>query len=521
MLVHEVVRRNADVQAEREAVVAPGLRTTTWAELEERTNRLAQALLALGLEKGDRLAMYSPNAAEFIDFFLACAKSGVIGAATNVRLAPYELTKYLGHVEPGAILVHETMAESARSFVGDLPSVRHVIGFGGDHGFDLDLEQLLAAHEPRDPGCSIAEDNIYQLGATSGTTGIAKGAILTHRNAVAAVMMWLAEIPTREGGTNYQNIPLFFNPGGPTALHPALWKGGRTVITPGFEPGAFLRDVERYGVTHCILVPTMLGMVLADPECGVRDVSTMQAINMGGSPLPREMLAEARTIFGNVFYPGYGMAETYSCGLMLRPEHQFTEGTPEQVRRLASAGKPAMLISSRVVDEDGNDVPRDNQTSGEVWMKGDSISPGYFRMPEETEASREGDWLKTGDIAVVDEEGFVTIVDRLKDIIITGGINVFSRDIEDVLYAHPAVGLAAAIGVPHETWGEAIHALVTLKPGASATDDELLDFCAERLASFKKPRSLEIVPELPLSATGKILKRELRVKYWEGAERPI
>src|SRR5581483_3189431 len=284
---------------------------------------------------------------------------------------------------------------------------------------------------------------------------------------------------------------------------------------------AFLRAVEEHGVTHCILVPTMLGMVLASPECGRRDVSTMQAINMGGSPLPREMLARAREIFGDVFYPGYGMAETYSCGLMLRPEHQFTEGTEEQVRRLASAGKPAMLIQCRVVGADGEDVPRDNQTTGEVWLKGDSVSPGYFRRPEETAAAYEDGWIKTGDVGVVDDDGFVTIVDRLKDIIITGGINVFSRDVEDALYAHTAVGLVAAIGVPHETWGEAIHAVVTLKPGASATEDELLAFAAERLASFKKPRSLEIVPALPVSATGKILKRELRARYWQGAERPI
>ena len=244
-------------------------------------------------------------------------------------------------------------------------------------------------------------------------------------------------------------------------------------------------------------------------------------VSVGGSPLPREVFARAREVFGDVFFPMFGMAESYSCGLILRRENQYTEGTPEQLRRLGSAGKPHSLMQVRVVAEDGTDVPRDNTTAGEIWMKGDTISPGYFRQPDETAASRAGEWLKTGDVAVVDEDGFVTIVDRLKDIIITGGINVFSRDIEDALYGHPAVAQAAAVGIPHEKWGEAIHVVVVLKPGESATEEELLEFAASRLAAFKKPRSCEIVDELPIGATGKILKKDLRARYWAGAERPI
>ena len=329
------------------------------------------------------------------------------------------------------------------------------------------------------------------------------------------------DIPTPPESTNMQNIPLFFNPGGPSGLHPVLMKGGRTVIFPAFDPGNFLRSVPKYNVTHSILVPTMIGMVLSHPEAGQHDLSTLIGIGCGGAPIPRDMLERGRKVFGDVFYPMFGMAETYSCGMALRREDQFTEGTEEQVRRLTSAGKPHMFMQARAVDDDGNDIPKDNKTGGELWLKGDPVSPGYYRMPEETALSSEGEWFKTGDIVTIDRDGFITIVDRKKDIIITGGINVFSRDIEEALYSHPAVAQAAAIGIPHEKWGEAIHGIVTLEPGRTATPEELISFAAERLARYKKPRSLEIVDALPIGGTGKILKRELRAKYWEDKEQEV
>jgi acyl-CoA synthetase (AMP-forming)/AMP-acid ligase II len=482
---------------------------------------MARAMLDLGLEKGDRIAAFAPNCAEYIDFFFACAKAGVIGAALNIRLAPAELASYLNYVEPKAILVHAGLGEAADKFLSEVGSIEHVIGIGQDHGRSIDLAEARAAQPDTDPGVAVADDEPYQLGATSGTTGVPKGAVLTHRNAIAAMLNWMAEVPYPEGATNLQNIPLFFNPGGPAGLNPALVKGGRSVIFPAFEPGNFLRAVAEYRVTHSILVPTMVGMVLNHEECGQHDLSSLQGIFCGGSPLPREVLARAREVMGDVFYPLYGMAETYSNGLILRRENQYTEGTEAQVRRLASAGKPNVLMQVRVVDVEGNDVPRDNTTGGEIWMKGDTVSPEYFRMPEETASSRQDGWFKSGDVATVDEEGFITIVDRMKDIIITGGINVFSRDVEEALYAHPAVVQAAVIGVPHEQWGEAIHGVVVLAPGKEATPEELIAFATERLADYKKPRSVEIVDALPIGGTGKILKKELREPYWAETGRKV
>ena len=513
MLVSDIVRRNAEFFGDCEAVVVPGSRVTRWADLDRRTNQLAHAFADLGIAKGDRVAMFAPNCGEYIDFFFACAKAGTIGAATNIRLSGKELVHYLRYVEPAAIIVHADVAGQAREWLGELGPGTRVVGAGDGHGFDTDLEDRIAAAADIDPGVAVDDTDIYQLGATSGTTGVPKGAILTHRNALAAMMNWLGEMPIREGGTNLQNIPLFFNPGGPAGLHPALMKGGRTVLFPSFAPRTFLAAIPEYGVTHSILVPTMIQMVLAEPDCDSFDLSTLQAVSTGGSPLPRAMLERARQVFGDVFFPQYGMAETYSCGLMLRPENQFTSGTEAQVRHLGSAGKPTLLMSVRIVGDDGADVPHDNETPGEIWMRGDTVSPGYFNMPEETEVSRSDGWFKSGDIAVVDDEGFVTIVDRAKDMIITGGINVFSSEVESALIEHPDVQSVAVIGIPHEQWGEAIHALVVPAPGRSIDEDEVLRFAADRLTRYKRPRSIEVVDTLPLSATGKVLKKELRARY--------
>ncbi len=513
MLVSDIVRRSARYFGGWEAVVVPGGPTRTWRQLDERTDRLADALRSLGLAKGERLAMYAPNCAEYVDFFFACAKAGTIGAATNIRLAARELVHYLRYVEPAVVVVHADVAERARQWLGELDPGTRVVGAGSGHGFDLDLEELIAAASDSDPGVPVDDTDVYQLGATSGTTGIPKGAILTHRNAIAAMMNWLGEMPVREGGTNLQNIPLFFNPGGPAGLHPVLMKGGRTVLFPSFAPRTFLAAIPEYGVTHSILVPTMIQMALAEPDCERFDLSTLQAVSTGGAPLPRALLERARQVFGDVFFPQYGMAETYSCGLILRPEDQHTSGTEAQVRRLGSAGKPTLLMSVRVVGDDGADVPHDGVTPGEIWMRGDTVSPGYFHMPEETEISRSGAWFRSGDIAVVDDEGFVTIVDRAKDMIITGGINVFSSEVEAALAEHPDVASVAVIGIPHERWGEAIHAVVVPVAGRPVDEDELLRFAADRLTHYKRPRSVELVDALPLSATGKVLKKELRARY--------
>jgi acyl-CoA synthetase (AMP-forming)/AMP-acid ligase II len=254
-------------------------------------------------------------------------------------------------------------------------------------------------------------------------------------------------------------------------------------------------------------------MVLNHPECRQHDLSTLQGIMSGGSPLHREVLVEAREVFGDVFFPLYGMAETYSNGTILRRQNQHTSGTAEQVKRLASVGKPNVLMQVRVVGEDGKDVPRDGETPGEIWMQGDTVSPGYFRLDEETANSREDGWFKSGDIATLDSEGFITIVDRAKDMIISGGENIYSIQVEEAVNRHPSVLECAVIGVPDDEWGESVLAVVERKAGVAVDPDELLAFCRQHLAHYKCPRAVDFVDQLPRDDNGKIYKRRLRDEY--------
>jgi len=513
MLVSSIVRRNAVFFGDRDAIVEPGRRTLSWSGLDHRTNQLGRGLLSLGIGKGDRIGVLAPNCGEHIELFFAEAKSGIVGAPMNVRLTPDEWAAYCRYVEPLAVVIHASLAGLAAELAERAPSIRHLIGFGGEHGLPIDLDELVAAQPATEPNVILDENDLYQLAATSGTTGVSKAAALTHRNAWAAMCMYLAELNVRESETVLQNIPLFFNPGGPAHIHPALVKGGRTIILPGFDPGTFCDAVPRYGVNHTILVPTMVTMVLDHPAAATTDFSSLRSVISGGSPVSRDLLLRARPVFGDVFFPHFGMAETYSSGLILRREHQITDGPAEIVGRLGSAGTPHVSIEARVVGADGDDVPRDNSSEGEIWLRGDSIAAEYFRMPEETMAAHEGDWFKTGDIAVLDGGGFITVVDRAKDVIITGGINVHGREVEEVLLAHRAIAAAAVIGIPHPTWGEQVHAVVVPRAGETIDERDVLAHCAERLASYKKPRSVSIVNELPMTATGKVRKRDLRERF--------
>ena len=517
MLIADIVRRNAWCFADDDAVVDVDGGRWSWSELDDRSSRMANVFVdALGLGVGDRVAVLAPNCPTYLAFFFACSKSGVVGAPLNIRLTLTELAAYLGYVEPRALLAHASLAPLARELGASVAAIEHVVGFGGDHGFPLDLDDLVAAASADDPARGLDATTVYMLAATSGTTGVPKAAVLTNANALAAIACYAAELPTSERETVLQNIPLFFNPGGPAGLHPALTKGGRTVLYPGFEPATFLDVVPRYRVNHTILVPTMIQMVLDHPAAATADLSSLRGITCGGSPVSKELLLAARPVFGDVFRPTYGMAETYSCGLVLRPENQRPDGDADDIRRLGSAGKPHLLVDVEVVADDGRPVPRDATTPGEVLVRGDVVAHGYFRMADETAESFAGGWMHTGDLATMDEDGFITIVDRKKDIIISGGINVASREVEEVLLRHPDVAQAAVIGVPHAQWGEAVHAVVVARPGVDPDTDAILAFCATQLASYKKPRTIEVRDELPISGTGKVLKRELRASHGPG-----
>jgi len=508
MLVHEILRRNADFFGDEPAVIVPGSHTVSWLELQDRVHRLANALLGLGLRPGDRVAIYAPNCSEYVEFYFACAASGLAGAALNVRLSPAELVEYVSYVQPSAVLAHPTLAASAAEWLPRAAPDAALLRLGGGDGPGTGLESLMSDATATPPPVDPSADDVYQLAATSGTTGPLKAALMTHRNALAAMVNWLCEMPVGEKDVALQCIPQYFNPGGPAHLHPVMMKGGCVVIPSAFSPLDFLDLAEEYSVTHAVMVPTMLQMILGEAEARDTRLDHVKGINTGGSPLPADLLQRGRRAFGDVFYPIYGMAETFSCATMLRREALTGVGATEQARRLASVGRPMVLTGLRVVDAAGVDVPADSETPGEIWLTGDTVSAGYLNLPEEQ--SREGAWFKTGDVAVVDEDHLVTIVDRTKDIIITGGINVYSREVEQALLLHPSVEQAAVIGLPHPRWGEGIHAIVVPREGTAPDVGELIAHVGRHLAGYKKPQSVELVESMPVGPTGKILKRRLR-----------
>ena len=471
MLVSSIVRRNGVCAGDADAVVEPGRRTMSWSALDARTNQLAHALVALELTKGDRLAVLAPNCGEHIELFFAEAKSGVVGAPMNVRLTTDEWAAYSCYVEPAALVVHASLAAAGQELAERVPAIRHLIGFGGDHGLALDLDDLAAAHPTTEPAVAdrIDERDLYQLAATSGTTGVPKAAALTHRNAWAAITMYLAELEVHDGETTLQNIPLYFNPGGPAHLHPVLVKGGRTVILPGFDPGAFCDAVPRYRVQHTILVPTMVTMVLDHPAAASTDFSSLRSVISGGSPVSRDSCCGRGPCSATSSCPSSGWPSRSRAGSCSGASSRSSTDPRTSCAGSARPAQPHVSIEVRVVGAGGRDVRRDGEDEGEIWLHGDSVADGYFRMPEETAAAWEDGWFKTGDVGVMDAAGFITVVDRAKDVIITGGINVHGREVEEVLLRHPAVAAAAVIGLPHPTWGEQVHAVVVARPAPSST----------------------------------------------------
>jgi long-chain acyl-CoA synthetase len=364
------------------------------------------------------------------------------------------------------------------------------------------------------------EDNdISGLYYTGGTTGRAKGVMLSHKNVVSnAFHMIMATSYT--GQDIYLHAGPMFHLADIASTFAVTMVGGCHAFIPLFNPVHMLEAVRREKVTTTLIVPTMINALLNYPDVDNYDISSLRRITYGGSPMPLELLKKGLQKWGPIFVQAYGMTEAAPLLTMLDPQDCRVDGTPEQVRRLASCGKESLGIEVRVVNPDGEDV-RPGEI-GEIIARGPNIMLGYWRMPESTAAAIVDGWYHTGDLATIDEENFIYIVDRAKDMIISGGENIYCVEVENALYSHPAVLEAAVVGIPDETWGEAVHAVVVCKPGANVSSDELILHARTQIASYKIPRSIEFRTEaLPKSGAGKILKRDLREKYWEGKSRRV
>jgi acyl-CoA synthetase (AMP-forming)/AMP-acid ligase II len=484
--------------------------------LDARSNRLAHALLRAGLKPGQRVCVLDKGHDTFFEAMFGIAKAGGVYTPVNWRLAPPEIAFVLNDAEAPVLFVGDPFAKAVASVGGDLQCVRDVIYWGEGmppSGWKTHRQFLDGAGEDdprRDTG---GDDTAWQL-YTSGTTGHPKGAELTHANlcetmAIAALGFGI----DRDGGAGLVCMPLYHIGGSGWALA-LLFAGAKLVVTRDANPAEILQLIPQHRIHNAFLVPALLNFLLQQPACASTDFSSLRTILYGASPIPEELLKASIETFGCDFVQAYGLTETTGASVLL-PAHDHVPGSP----RLRACGLPIFGCELKIVGDHGK--PCAPFEVGEILMKGPSIMKGYWKRPEATAESIRDGWFHSGDAGYVDNDGYLYIHDRVKDMIVSGGENVYPAEVESVLFAHPEVADVAVIGVPDERWGEAVKAIVVRAPGSAVSEQDLMDFCQGKVAGYKRPRSIDFTDALPRNPTGKILKRELRERYWKGRDRQV
>jgi fatty-acyl-CoA synthase len=485
--------RRARMTPDKVALVQ-GNRSTTYAELEDRATRLALGLRARGIDRGDRVAFLGLNSIELVETMFAVAKLGAVFLPVNTRLAPPELHHVL--VDSGARLLiwqagFEPGVESAQVADLDIDRVR----IGDDGG--LSLSGLSGDEGVLDE--PVALDDLFMIQYTSGTSGRPKGVMLSHANILWNVLNLMVDVDLGSDEVALVTAPLFHTAALNQVLFPTILKGGTALIEAKFDPDRAIELIEQEGVTLLFGVTSMYLALAATPRFAEADLSTLRSALSGGAPIP-ESLLQTWLDRGLMITQGYGLTESSPGATMLR--------AADGVRKLGSAGTACFFTDVRVVTPTMD--PVDVGEPGEVLVQGPNVTAGYWQNPAATADAFVDGWLRTGDLAVVDDEGYLTIVDRLKDMFISGGENVYPAEVEQAVHTHPAIAECAVIGVPDERWGEVGRAVVTLRAGADLTEAELLDHLEGRLARYKIPKSVVIVRELPHNASGKLLKSRVK-----------
>jgi acyl-CoA synthetase (AMP-forming)/AMP-acid ligase II len=479
----------------------------TWQEVNARVNSMATGLLNLGLKKGDRVAILCRNCNQYLEFYFACAKTGLVALPFNTWYKVNELSQLLNLSKPDAIIVDEMYYET----MSKVPSgeIKHYISYGNHQCYSLDLETLIRENPSSEPVVQISEDDLFALSFTSGTTGTPKVAMITHRNVNAAVWRMALELRIKSDSVYLLHAPMFFAAGGGGRL-PCILKGCRVIIT-SYETQRMLQIIEKERVTHFTGSPTPIKRLVEHPDVTRYDLSSVQVIGLTGGIHTEAEITEIERVFGHVWYACWGMTETCACGSIMTPEEVRLEGHLSS--RIGSIGKAQVGLELTAVNENGYEIKHDGKEIGELICRGDIVMKGYWNSPEETSIALHDGWLRTGDIVVIDRDGYIYIVDRKKDIIISGGINIVPRELEEIILTHEAVSQCAVIGVPDEQWGETPKAIVVLRPGKHVTQEEIIGLCVKNLASFKKPSLVVFIDSLPTTTSGKISKTELREHY--------
>jgi long-chain acyl-CoA synthetase len=512
MILPAYTERNAWLYPNKTAIVFED-RRCTFSELKDRAYRLANGLLRLGLNANDRVAILAENCFEYPEMYYAIPKADGIVAPLNYRLIASELSYLINYVGAKVLILQSQFAAMITSRRPELKTVEHYVCLGDCPQGMISYDALLADSPASNPGIERSMEDLYCLLFTGGTTGRPKGAMLTHRNLYSCALHWIVEAGAKRGDVALVVTPLFH-----TAANWPMWVhfvlGNSLVIMRRFDIPTLLATVEKEKVSQPTWMSSIIVDILNHPDviAGKRDLSSVRLIFSGGAPLAAPVVKQLVEKFGCEVAGGGGQTEAGAFSV-IRP-HEHLDSPPE---KMGSAGIPSFTMELKIVDENDKELPQ--RQVGELVVRGDGLMKGYWDMPEETAESMRGGWQHTGDLCMLDEEGYLYYVDRLKDMIKSGGENVYSKEVEDTLYAHPAILEAAVIGVPDEKWGEAVKALVVLKKEQQATAEEVIAHCKRNLAGFKCPKSVDFQDSLPKTPMGKIDKRGLREKYWAGYKR--
>ena len=513
----DMVRQQAKNRGDTIAFEFEG-RSTTFAEFDRLTNRVAQALKASGLRPGERIAYLGKNSDIYFELLLGAIKVNVVMAPVNWRLAGPEVAFIVDDCKAPVLFIGPEFVTLARNIRAQLPHVRTIIATEGGAPEWQDFIAWRDAQSADDPEIAIGPSDIAIQLYTSGTTGRPKGAMLSHSNLINLITSGNAEKPEWSKWTaddvSLVAMPIFHIGGSGWGVI-GLYYGAKGVIARDFDPTKVLDFFEQCGITKLFMVPAAMQFVVRQPRARQVDFSRLKYMLYGASPIPAALLRECIDVFKCGFVQLYGMTETTGTIVALPPEDHI-----EGLARMRSAGKPLPGVEIAILGADGKPLPTGDV--GEIATRSSSNMAGYWNLPEATAATLSKDgWLRTGDAGYLDQDGYLYIHDRIKDMIISGGENIYPAEVESAICDHPDVAEAAVIGIPDDQWGETVKAIVVMKPGKSATASDIINFARERIAGFKTPKSIDFIDALPRNPSGKILRRHLRDPYWAGRERQV
>ena len=504
MNVGYLITRSAYYFSDRVAFVIDG-QPISYHELNRRINKLANGLLSLGLKKGDRVGLLFHNSLAYLESHLALYKAGLIWVRLNARLHSSEIKGMIEDSGAQALIHGPEFGETVEKIS---PEVRWVIQKGKGPG--TDYEDLLQKGSAEEPKVDVTLDDLSDLWYTSGTTGAPKGIMLTHRNIMTCAQFLLCDVYDITHEDKLLTVGALSHAGSVRIL-PFIIRGATNYLHSHFDPIKAFKEIETSKITDISTVPTMLIALMDHPERSHFNLNSLKRITYAGSPMPVERIKEALRLFGPILDQSYGQAESIITITHLSRQEHILNNDPVRERRLASAGREYPGVQVKVVDED--DRPLGPGEIGEVITRSDLVMRGYWNQPDKTEEALRGGWLHTGDIGYMDGDGYLYLVDRKHDKIITGGLNVYPREVEEVLSAHPAVAQVAIFGVNDPLWGEAITAAVVAREGMKITLEELTEFCKERLAGYKRPKRIYFLEDLPKNLYGKVLRKELKKRF--------